>query len=34
MTINNHSKALQTIKIKEHDMQALKLKYEGKNIKY
>ena len=30
MTINNHYKALHTIKIKEHGMQALKLKYEGK----
>ena len=33
MTLKNHSKALHTIKIKEHDIHALKIKYEGKKHK-
>ena len=33
MTLKNHSKVLHTIKIKEHDIHALKIKYEGNKQK-
>lgn len=33
MTLKNHSKVLHTIKIKEHDIHALKIKYEGNKHK-